>query len=389
MKSKRLVVLGSTGSVGTQALEVVHEHSDQFSVYALTANKNVQLLAEQVRIFHPKVVVIRDESLYAELKNALAGTSVQVKTGAEALKEVVQHEEVDMVLTAMVGASGLEPTIAAIEAGKDIALANKETLVIAGEIVMDLAKRKGVHILPVDSEHSAIFQCLNGEEDRTVEKIFLTASGGPFFGWSREQLAEVPVERALKHPHWTMGAKITIDSASMMNKGLEVIEAKWLFDLAAAQIEVVVHPQSIVHSMVQFVDGSIIAQLGLPDMKLPIQYAMSHPKRLQNAFKRMNFMDYPNLTFAKPDLSTFRNLGLAFTALEQGGNMPCIMNAANEIAVDAFLKKKIGFLAMSEVIEETMHKVAFIRDLTLQNCLETDRESRNVARQLIEVMPGA
>lgn len=389
MKSKRLVVLGSTGSVGTQALEVVHEHSDQFSVYALTANKNVQLLAEQVRIFHPKVVVIRDESLYAELKNALAGTSVQVKTGPEALKEVVQHEEVDMVLTAMVGASGLEPTIAAIEAGKDIALANKETLVIAGEIVMDLAKRKGVHILPVDSEHSAIFQCLNGEEDRTVEKIFLTASGGPFFGWSREQLAEVPVERALKHPNWTMGAKITIDSASMMNKGLEVIEAKWLFDLAAAQIEVVVHPQSIVHSMVQFVDGSIIAQLGLPDMKLPIQYAMSHPKRLQNAFKRMNFMDYPNLTFAKPDLSTFRNLGLAFTALEQGGNMPCIMNAANEIAVDAFLKKKIGFLAMSEVIEETMHKVAFIRDLTLQNCLETDRESRNVARQLIEVMHGA
>jgi 1-deoxy-D-xylulose-5-phosphate reductoisomerase len=389
MKSKRLVVLGSTGSVGTQALEVVHEHSDQFSVYALTANKNVQLLAEQVRIFHPKVVVIRDESLYAELKNALAGTSVQVKTGAEALKEVVQHEEVDMVLTAMVGASGLEPTIAAIEAGKDIALANKETLVIAGEIVMDLAKRKGVHILPVDSEHSAIFQCLNGEEDRTVEKIFLTASGGPFFGWSREQLAEVPVERALKHPNWTMGAKITIDSASMMNKGLEVIEAKWLFDLAATQIEVVVHPQSIVHSMVQFVDGSIIAQLGLPDMKLPIQYAMSHPKRLQNAFKRMNFMDYPNLTFAKPDLSTFRNLGLAFTALEQGGNMPCIMNAANEIAVDAFLKKKIGFLAMSDVIEETMHKVAFIRDLTLQNCLETDRESRNVARQLIEMMPGA
>lgn len=389
MKSKRLVVLGSTGSVGTQALEVVHEHSDQFSVYALTANKNVQLLAEQARIFHPKVVVIRDESLYAELKNALAGTSVQVKTGAEALKEVVQHEEVDMVLTAMVGASGLEPTIAAIEAGKDIALANKETLVIAGEIVMDLAKRKGVHILPVDSEHSAIFQCLNGEEDRTVEKIFLTASGGPFFGWSWEQLAEVPVERALKHPNWTMGAKITIDSASMMNKGLEVIEAKWLFDLAAAQIEVVVHPQSIVHSMVQFVDGSIIAQLGLPDMKLPIQYAMSHPKRLQNAFKRMNFMDYPNLTFAKPDLSTFRNLGLAFTALEQGGNMPCIMNAANEIAVDAFLKKKIGFLAMSDVIEETMHKVAFIRDLTLQNCLETDRESRNVARQLIEVMHGA
>lgn len=389
MKSKRLVVLGSTGSVGTQALEVVHEHSDQFSVYALTANKNVQLLAEQVRIFHPKVVVIRDESLYAELKNALAGTSVQVKTGAEALKEVVQHEEVDMVLTAMVGASGLEPTIAAIEAGKDIALANKETLVIAGEIVMDLAKRKGVHILPVDSEHSAIFQCLNGEEDRTVEKIFLTASGGPFFGWSREQLAEVPVERALKHPNWTMGAKITIDSASMMNKGLEVIEGKWLFDLAATQIEVVVHPQSIVHSMVQFVDGSIIAQLGLPDMKLPIQYAMSHPKRLQNAFKRMNFMDYPNLTFAKPDLSTFRNLGLAFTALEQGGNMPCIMNAANEIAVDAFLKKKIGFLAMSDVIEETMHKVAFIRDLTLQNCLETDRESRNVARQLIEMMPGA
>lgn len=389
MKSKRLVILGSTGSVGTQALEVVQEHSEHFSVYALTAHKNVELLAEQARIFHPKVVVIRDESLHTEIKEALSGTSVQVMSGAEALKEVVQHEDVDMVLTAMVGASGLEPTIAAIEAGKDIALANKETLVIAGEIVMNLAKRIGVQILPVDSEHSAIFQCLNGEEDSAVEKIILTASGGPFFGWSREQLAEVPVERALKHPNWTMGAKITIDSASLMNKGLEVIEAKWLFGLTPAQIEVVVHPQSIVHSMVQFVDGSIIAQLGLPDMKLPIQYAMSHPNRLQNVFKRMNFMDYPNLTFAKPDLTTFRNLGLAFEALEQGGNMPCIMNAANEIAVDAFLKKKIGFLAMSEVIEETMQKVEFVRDLTLHNCLETDKESRKVAKQLVDVMVGA
>lgn len=383
MDKKKLVILGATGSIGTQTLEVIDAHPGRFEIYALTAHSNAELLARQALKFRPEVVVIGDESRYAGLSKALEGSGVRVMAGAGSLIEVVQHEAVDMVLTALVGAAGLEPTIAAIRAGKDIALANKETLVIAGALVMELAKQNGVQILPVDSEHSAIFQCLCGENRQALEKIYLTASGGPFFGWERTALGDVPVSKALKHPNWSMGAKITIDSASLMNKGLEVIEAKWLFGLETGQIEVVVHPQSIIHSMVQFDDGSIIAQMGLPDMKLPIQYALTFPERQANAFKRLNFMDYPALTFAAPDRQTFRNLELAYQASEQSGNMPCILNAANEVAVEAYLQEKIGFLEMSDVIEETMGRVEFIKDLTLENCLATDRESRDIAKDLI------
>lgn len=384
MDKKKLVILGATGSIGTQALEVIEAHPHRFEIYALTAQSNAKLLARQALKFHPEVVVIGDESKYQELRSALEGSGVKVMAGASSLIEVVQHPGVDMVLTALVGAAGLEPTIAAIEAGKDIALANKETLVIAGDLVMDLAQRHKVQILPVDSEHSAIFQCLCGENRQKLEKIYLTASGGPFFGWDREALREVSVAKALKHPNWNMGAKITIDSASLMNKGLEVIEAKWLFGIPTSQIEVVVHPQSIIHSMVQFDDGSIIAQMGLPDMKLPIQYALAFPERLENNFKRLNFADYSNLTFAMPDRQTFRNLELAFIASQKAGNMPCILNAANEVAVAAFLEEKIGFLEMSDIIEETMGRVAFKEELDLELCLESDRESRRMARELIE-----
>ncbi|HLW50622.1 MAG TPA: 1-deoxy-D-xylulose-5-phosphate reductoisomerase [Sphingobacteriaceae bacterium] len=384
MDKKKLVILGATGSIGTQTLEVIESHSHRFEIYALTAQSNVKLLAQQALKFQPKVVVIGDESKYQELRSALEGSGVKVMAGASSLIEVVQYPGVDMVLTALVGAAGLEPTIAAIEAGKDIALANKETLVIAGDLVMDLAQRHHVQILPVDSEHSAIFQCLCGENRQKLEKIYLTASGGPFFGWDREALREVSVAKALKHPNWNMGAKITIDSASLMNKGLEVIEAKWLFGVSTSQIEVVVHPQSIIHSMVQFDDGSIIAQMGLPDMKLPIQYALAFPERLENNFKRLNFADYSNLTFAVPDRQTFRNLELAFIASQKSGNMPCILNAANEVAVAAFLEERIGFLEMSDIIEETMGRVAFEEELDLELCLESDRESRRVAKELIE-----
>lgn len=384
MDKKKLVILGATGSVGTQALEVIEAHPHRFEIYALTAQRNIELLVQQALKFRPEVVVIGDESKYLELTEAFEGSGVKVMAGAAALCEVVAHDAVDMVLTALVGAAGLEPTITAIKAGKDIALANKETLVIAGELVMELAQRNNVRILPVDSEHSAIFQCLCGENQNTLEKIYLTASGGPFFGWDREALREVTVAKALKHPNWSMGAKITIDSASLMNKGLEVIEAKWLFGLPTAQIEVVVHPQSIIHSMVQFDDGSILAQMGLPDMKLPIQYALTFPDRLENNFKRLNFADYPNLTFAAPDRQAFRNLELAFIASEKSGNLPCIMNAANEVAVAAFLEEKIGFLEMSDVIEETMDRVPFVHELNLENCLESDQESRRIALQLIK-----
>src|SRR5690554_200640 len=383
MDKKKLVILGATGSIGTQTLEVIEAHSHRFEIYALTAQSNVKLLAQQALKFQPEVVVIGDESKYQELRSALEGSGVKVMAGASSLIEVVQYPGVDMVLTALVGVAGLEPTIAAIEAGKDIALANKETLVIAGDLVMDLAQRHHVQILPVDSEHSAIFQCLCGENRQKLEKIYLTASGGPFFGWDREALREVSVAKALKHPNWNMGAKITIDSASLMNKGLEVIEAKWLFGVSTSQIEVVVHPQSIIHSMVQFDDGSIIAQMGLPDMKLPIQYALAFPERLENNFKRLNFADYSNLTFAVPDRQTFRNLELAFIASQKSGNMPCILNAANEVAVAAFLEEKIGFLEMSDIIEETMGRVAFEEKLDLELCLESDRESRRVAKELI------
>jgi len=384
MDKRRLAILGATGSIGTQALEVVREHPGSFEISVLTANRNVDLLISQALEFRPRVVVIGDDAHYKILSEALSATGILVQSGPSALKEVVQREDVDLVLTAMVGASGLEPTMKAIDAGKDIALANKETLVIGGQLVMDLVRKKGVHLLPVDSEHSAIFQCLSGENQRTVEKIYLTASGGPFRGWKLPELENVTVEQALKHPNWSMGAKITIDSASMMNKGLEVIEAKWLFDLKTSQIDVVVHPQSIIHSMVQFHDGSIMAQMGLPDMKLPIQHALTYPQRQANSFERLNFMDYPELTFQSPDTETFRNLALAFEASERGGNLPCILNAANEVAVDAFLKKEVGFLQMSEVVEQSMRQVTFLSELSLDNCLETDQESRRVAREWVK-----
>jgi len=375
--------LGSTGSIGTQALEVVRENRELFQVSVLTAQNNVDLLAAQALEFRPKQVVIGDETHLEKLRVLLQGTGISVSTGSAALTEVVCLPEVEIVLTALVGFAGLEPTLAAIQAGKDIALANKETLVVAGDLVMRMAKKHGVRILPVDSEHSAIFQCLVGEESNPIEKIYLTASGGPFRGKDREFLAQVSKDQALKHPNWVMGAKITIDSASLMNKGLEVIEAKWLFDLSADQIDVIVHPQSIVHSLVQFQDGSMKAQLGLPDMKLPIQYALAYPERLANQFPRFNFLDYPELTFEQPDRDSFRNLDLAFEALKRGGNMPCIINAANEVVVAEFLKDRVGFLQMSEVIEECMQRVPYVAQPDLEDYLQTDFETRLLAQQIV------
>jgi len=385
--TKNIAILGSTGSIGTQTLEVIHNNPDLFSVFLLTANNNADLLIAQALQFNPAYAIICDNSKYQYVKESLANTSVKVLAGIEAVNETVTHPDIHIVLTAMVGFAGLEPTIAAIKAGKDIALANKETLVVAGELITGLAKKHNVKLLPVDSEHSAIFQCLAGEEENGVEKIILTASGGPFRNKSLDFLAGVTREDALKHPNWVMGAKITIDSASLMNKGLEVIEAKWLFDLTAEQIDVVVHPQSIIHSMVQFEDGSIKAQMGLPDMKLPIQYALSYPKRIKNNFKRFDFINYPELTFEKPDTKTFRNLGLAFEALKQGGNMPCIINAANEMAVAGFLSKNIGFLDMSAVIEKCMEKIAFKANPVLDDYLNTDKETRIFAQNIIHKMP--
>ncbi|WP_299498144.1 1-deoxy-D-xylulose-5-phosphate reductoisomerase [Mucilaginibacter sp.] len=385
---KNIAILGSTGSIGTQALAVIGENPSLFKAYVLTAKSNAALLVKQALQFNPAYVVICDESKYQEVKEALANTTVKVLAGIHAINDIVTQQEIDTVITAMVGFAGLEPTIAAIKAGKDIALANKETLVVAGELITGLAKQHNVKILPVDSEHSAIYQCLAGEEHNPIEKIILTASGGPFRGKTLSFLADVTREHALKHPNWIMGAKITIDSATLMNKGLEVIEARWLFDLEAKQIEVIVHPQSIIHSMVQFEDGSIKAQMGLPDMKLPIQYALAHPNRLKNNFKRFNFTDYPNLTFEKPDLETFRNLGLAFEALNTGGNMPCIINAANEIAVAGFLDNTIGFLAISDVIESCMKHISFKTHPTLDDYLNTDKETRIFAQNLIKQMPA-
>jgi 1-deoxy-D-xylulose-5-phosphate reductoisomerase len=383
LKTKRIAILGSTGSIGTQALEVVRENRELFQVSVLTAQNNVDLLAAQALEFKPKQVVIGDESHLDKLRVLLQGSGITVSTGSAALNEVVCLAEVEIVLTALVGFAGLEPTLAAIQAGKDIALANKETLVVAGDLVMRKAKKHGVRILPVDSEHSAIFQCLVGEESNPIEKIYLTASGGPFRGKDREFLAQVSKDQALKHPNWVMGAKITIDSASLMNKGLEVIEAKWLFDLSADQIDVIVHPQSIVHSLVQFQDGSMKAQLGLPDMKLPIQYALAYPERLANQFPRFNFLDYPELTFEQPDRDSFRNLDLAFEALKRGGNMPCIINAANEVVVAEFLKDRVGFLQMSEVIEECMQRVPYVAQPDLEDYLQTDFETRLLAQQIV------
>jgi len=382
---KRVAILGSTGSIGTQALEVIAAHPDIFSVSVLTAGGNADLLIEQAVKFKPEEVVICNEAHYERVKAALFPFRIKVYNGADALASVVESDHVDVVLTAMVGYAGLIPTIHAIKAGKDIALANKETLVVAGEVITALAKQHNVSIYPVDSEHSAIFQCLAGESENKIEKIILTASGGPFRGKDRAFLAHVTKAQALKHPNWSMGAKITIDSATLMNKGLEVIEAKWLFDLNASQIDVIVHPQSIVHSLVQFEDGSIKAQMGLPDMKLPIQYALYYPQRLQSDFPRFNFMDYPSLTFEKPDLETFRNLAIAYEALEKGGNAACIVNAANEIAVNAFLHDKIGFLDISDVIVESLAKIAFVGNPSIDDYVQTNEATRRFASEMIQV----
>ena len=384
---KNIAILGSTGSIGTQTLEVIRNNANLFRAFLITAHSNADLLINQALEFKPEYAIICDESKYPEVKAALAHLPVKVLAGHQAIVDTVTHPDIAIVLTAMVGFAGLEPTVAAIKAGKDIALANKETLVVAGELITGLAKQHDIKILPVDSEHSAIFQCLAGEETNKIEKIILTASGGPFRGRDLDFLADVTREDALKHPNWIMGAKITIDSASLMNKGLEVIEAKWLFDINPDQIEVIVHPQSIIHSMVQFSDGSIKAQMGLPDMKLPIQYALAYPNRIQNNYKRFTFTDYPNLTFEKPDLDTFRNLSLAFAALKQGGNMPCIINAANEIAVAGFLNRSISFLAMSNVIEECMQQINYVAQPTLTDYLNTDKETRIFAQNLIQQLP--
>ena len=381
---KRIAILGSTGSIGTQALEVIDQHPSIFKVEVLTAMNQADLLISQAIQYKPSHVVIGDESKYEWVKNALSGFNINVHAGAKSLEEVVTLNSVDIVLTALVGYAGLLPTVKAIQAGKPIALANKETLVVAGGLIMPLAKKMGVPILPVDSEHSAIFQCLMGESHNPIEKIILTASGGPFRGFTKNQLSNVTRAQALKHPNWTMGAKITIDSASLMNKGLEVIEAAWLFDVEASQIEVVVHPQSIVHSLVQFEDGSIKAQLGLPDMKLPIQFALGYPNRIKSDFPRFDFRDYSSLTFEQADVETFRNLGFAFKALDQGGNMACILNAANEIAVGAFLKEEIGFLQMSDLLEHCMAHGTFLAHPTLEDYIETDLVTRKMAQNWVE-----
>ena len=373
---KRIAILGSTGSIGTQTLEVISQNPDHFEVEVLTAYNNIELLIQQAKRFQPNVVVITNNCHYELLKEALQNEPIKIYTGKEALEQVVQMDTIDVVVTAMVGYAGLIPTCNAIKAGKHIALANKETMVVAGEIINQLAIEHKVNIYPVDSEHSAIFQCLVGEFNNEVEKIYLTASGGPFRGFTPEQLATVTKADALKHPNWNMGSKITIDSATMMNKGFEVIEAKWLFGLKAEQIDVVVHPQSIIHSIVQFMDGSMKAQMGLPDMRLPIQYALSFPQRLASEFKRFSFLDYPKLTFEQPNTKNFRNLALAFEALNQGGNMPCILNAANEVVVQAFLTDRISFLQMPQIIEMAMEKATFIKTPNLEDYIQTDKEIR-------------
>lgn len=380
---RKIAILGSTGSIGTQALEVIEEHPDMFEAYALTAHHQVDLLIRQARRFMPEVVVIANEQHYLELKEALADLPVKVWAGADAIAQIVRMEPIDMVLTALVGYAGLRPTIAALEAGKAIALANKETLVVAGELITTLAKENNAPILPVDSEHSAIFQCLSGTWNNSVEKIWLTASGGPFRTKTPDELATVTKEQALRHPNWNMGAKVTIDSASMMNKGFEMIEARWLFDIPPEQIEIVVHPQSIVHSMVQFEDGAVLAQLGLPDMKLPIAYALSYPKRLKTVAPRLDFRQYASLTFEEPDMERFRNLAYAFEAIRKGGNMPCILNAANEIAVSAFLEDRAGFLQMSDVIARTMEKAIFVARPTYDDYVQTDAEARRIAAEFL------
>lgn len=382
---KRIAILGSTGSIGTQALDVIAAHPDKFCAEILTAQTNHELLIKQALQFNPNCVVIGDESKYQKVKEALAKTDIKVFAGEKALQEVAAFDTYDMMLAAIVGYAGLKPTLAAIEKGKPIALANKETLVVAGEIIMQKAIEKRVPIIPVDSEHSAIFQCLVGEGRNKIEKIILTASGGPFFGKKPNFLVNVKRDHALQHPNWSMGAKITIDSATLMNKGLEMIEAKWLFNLTPEQIQVVIHPQSIIHSMVQFQDGSIKAQMGLPDMKLPIQYAMAFPQRIDSNFPRYDFRKPNTLTFEEPDLRTFRNLALSIDALEKGGNLPCVLNAANEIAVFAFLKNRIGFLDITTVVERAMNKIDFIAKPTLEELFESDAEARIFAATLLQL----
>ncbi len=382
-KKRQIAILGSTGSIGTQALDVIAANPDYFEVSALTANNNADLLIAQALKFNPNSVVICNEDKYLYVKEALASTLIKVYAGAKAAEQIVATEEVDIVLTAMVGFAGLRSTVKAIEAGKIIALANKETLVVAGDIITALAKEYRAPIIPVDSEHSAIFQCLSGEEYNPIEKLILTASGGPFRGYTYDKLAEVTKADALKHPNWAMGRKITIDSATLMNKGLEVIEAKWLFGVDIAQIEIVVHPQSIIHSLVQFKDGSIKAQMGLPDMKLPIQYALGYPYRIANDYQRFSFTDYKNLTFESPDMGVFRNLALSFEALAKGGNAPCILNAANEIAVEAFLEDKISFIQIPDMVEKSLEKISFIAKPSLDDYFLTDNETRIYSKTLI------
>ncbi len=379
MQKKGVAILGSTGSIGTQALEVIQAYPDQFDLQVITAQSNAKLLVEQAKQFQPNAVVIADEAKYDEVRNALFSEDIHVYAGAQALCQVVEFHEVDVVLTALVGYAGLKPTLAAIEAGKDIALANKETLVVAGELVTERARAKGVNIYPVDSEHSAIFQCLVGEFHNPIEKIYLTASGGPFRGFTSEQLQQVTKAQALKHPNWSMGAKITIDSATMMNKGLEVIEAKWLFGLKADQIDVIVHPQSVVHSLVQFEDGCMKAQMGLPDMKLPIQFALTYPHRLKTDFPRFNFLDYPQLTFEKPDKQVFKNLQLAYDAMTAGGTKSCALNAANEVAVQLFLEDKIKFSDIANINEKVMEEAPFVLNPNLEDYIHVDAHSRKLA----------
>ncbi len=378
-----IAILGSTGSIGTQALEVIRSNPDRFDVEVLTANNNVDLLIKQSFEFVPNVVVISNDLHYDRLKSELSRLPVKVYCGMDAMEQVVAMDTVHMVLTAMVGFAGLKPTIAAIESGKSIALANKETMVVAGKLIMDLAHEKNVAIIPVDSEHSALFQCLVGEFSHSVEKIILTASGGPFLNSSLSELENVRPEQALNHPNWCMGPKISIDSATMMNKGLEVIEAKWLFNLKREQIEVIIHPESIIHSLVQFTDGSMKAQMGLPDMRLPIQYALSFPERIPSKFPRFDFANFPKLSFQSPDYKIFRNLALSFEVLERGGNYPCTMNAANEVAVEAFLKEKIGFFQIPEIIEKTLEKSSFIAKPDLNDLIGSDRMARELSEQLL------
>lgn len=381
---KRIAIMGSTGSIGTQALEVIRDNPNQFEAEVLVAHSNADLLIKQAIEFKPNAVVIGDESKYQQVKDALFSHDVKVFAGQKSIEQIVEMETIDVVLASIVGYAGLSSTINAIKHNKTIALANKETLVVAGDIVTKLAYNNGVNIYPVDSEHSAIFQCLVGEFDNQIEKIYLTASGGPFRGKNKAFLASVKKEQALKHPNWVMGAKITIDSASLMNKGLEVIEAKWLFNLKPEQIDVIVHPQSIVHSLVQFTDGSMKAQMGLPDMKLPIQYAFTYPQRIKTNFPRFDFFNYPQLTFEKADTETFSNLALAFKAMEKGGNTPCVLNAANEIAVQAFLEDKIGFLQMSDVIAKAIEKMPFIKTPNIDDYMQCDKETRILTTELIK-----